>query len=90
VTEATLKLDGGPAHTLRIGHLSPMRDTDDDGVSGVQARLQNLGYYEGEVDGELGPETQDAIRAFQDDHALDATGEISADLLDALENKHGA
>ena len=68
---------------------------DDDGngdtvpvvtVKDVQGALVTLGYklpvYG--VDGEYGPETAGAIKAFQHDRGQDETGEINAALLDAL------
>lgn len=48
---------------LGIGALDPV-DTSE----GVQARLKNLGYYAGPIDGVLGPQSRAAIRRFQKDH----------------------
>jgi hypothetical protein len=50
---------------LKIGHLNPLENAPDEGVSGIQARLRNLGYDPGPVDHELGRRTRAAIRAFQ-------------------------
>jgi N-acetylmuramoyl-L-alanine amidase len=79
---------GRMVRQLRIGDLNPLRDTDDNGVSGVQARLQNLGYPVGRVDGVLGPRTVEAIRAFQRDQKMNETGELDDALLAALEKHH--
>jgi N-acetylmuramoyl-L-alanine amidase len=49
--------------TVNLGHLDPINT-----LSGIQARLNNLGYECGEVDGIDGPDTQQAVRAFQADH----------------------
>jgi N-acetylmuramoyl-L-alanine amidase len=87
-TEASLHL-GPVVRRLAIGHLNPVRQTDDGGVSGVQARLANLGYGPGRVDGALGPRTAAAIRAFQEAHGLEPTGTIDEALLDRLESSHG-
>jgi N-acetylmuramoyl-L-alanine amidase len=54
---------------LKLGHLDPVED-----LTGVQARLNNLGYDCGPVDGKDGPRTQAAVRAFQRDHGLDIDG----------------
>jgi len=53
---------------LSIAHLNPIADTKDDGVSGIQARLRNMGYDPGPIDGILGPLTKEAIKAFQEDN----------------------
>ena len=53
---------------LKIAHLNPLDETADDGVSGIQARLSNLGYSPGPIDGIAGPLTEAAIKAFQADN----------------------
>lgn len=40
----------------------------------AQARLQALGYFEGEPDGKFGPATQKALEAFQKDSGEEITG----------------
>jgi len=40
----------------------------------LQERLQQLGYYQGTLDGEFGPGTRDAVVAFQKRNNLDADG----------------
>lgn len=66
------------AWDLRIGHMDPA-----DEVSGVQARLNNLGFDCGDPDGVLDDDTKSAVRAFQLLTGLEATGEID----DALREK---
>jgi hypothetical protein len=71
--QASITISG---HTwpIRIAHLNPMEDAEDEGVSGVQARLKNLGYDPGPVDGILGPRTRAAVRSFQEDYGLTVDG----------------
>jgi peptidoglycan hydrolase-like protein with peptidoglycan-binding domain len=42
----------------------------------VQGDLKQLGYYEGAVDGQYGPKTVAAIKAFQKDQGIAVTGNI--------------
>ncbi|PSN18390.1 hypothetical protein C7271_12745 [filamentous cyanobacterium CCP5] len=61
-SEVTLNAD-----LLQLGSQGPS-------VQQLQARLMQLGYYDGPVDGFFGPATQSAVRAFQSDQALEANG----------------
>lgn len=45
-----------------------------DEVRKLQERLKALGYYDGEVDGQFGQITHDAVIAFQSKNGLDADG----------------
>ena len=45
----------------------------------VQAALAVLGYYDGRVDGQFGPETRAAIRRFQHEIGADMTGRLTAE-----------
>ena len=45
-----------------------------DEVRKLQERLRTLGYYSGEVDGQYGPGTQEAVIRFQEQHGLTADG----------------
>lgn len=64
---------------LRLGELDPLDET-----SGVQARLRNLGYYHGPVDGRLEVQTVEAILAFQIARGLELTGAIDEPMKQAL------
>lgn len=57
-----LREDGAPfTWKVKIGHLDPA-----DTISGVQARLNHLGYHPGEVTGEMNEQTAAALRRFQE------------------------
>ncbi|MCM8774961.1 MAG: peptidoglycan-binding protein [Candidatus Omnitrophica bacterium] len=40
----------------------------------IQKALKNAGYYTGPIDGKIGPETREALKAFQRDNGLEADG----------------
>ncbi len=40
----------------------------------IQKALKKAGYYQGAIDGKVGPGTRDAIRAFQKDNGMTADG----------------
>ena len=50
----------------------------------VQTGLAELAYTPGEINGELTRETRDAIMAFQRDHKMPETGEVSDELIAEL------
>ena len=53
-------------------------------IADVQAELQQMGYYRGEVDGLLGPLTREALTAYQADQGLATTAAIDEPTLDSL------
>ena len=74
---------------LAIGELNPPEGTDDNGISGIQARLANLGFGTGPVDGVWGPRTEAAVRAFQAKHPpLEVDGVCGPDTLEQLKAEH--
>jgi hypothetical protein len=56
----------------------------DQTTAAVQARLARDGYYRGNIDGILGPETRRAILSFQSDHGLRVTGNLTRETLSTL------
>lgn len=65
-----LRLEDGTEYRLLLRELDPLES-----ISGVQARLNNLGYPSGPVDGIQGPLTTAAIRQFQEAYPpLDVDG----------------
>jgi Putative peptidoglycan binding domain len=53
-------------------------------IADVQAELQQMGYYQGEVDGLLGPLTRQALTDYQADQGLATTAAIDQPTLDSL------
>lgn len=84
---ARLALQTTPPEELQllIGELDPI-----DSISGAQARLAHLGYYQGPIDGQLGPPTDAALRDFQTVNGLTATGALDAATQSKLETLHGS
>ena len=56
----------------------------DSTIAAAQQRLAREGYYRGQIDGVLGPETRAAIAQFQNNHGLRVTGALTTDTLGAL------
>lgn len=66
--KATIEPEGFPTpYTLELGRMDPVNE-----ISGVQQRLQTLGYYRGRVDDEAGPITDDALVRFRRAQGLPA------------------
>jgi len=53
-------------------------------VADVQASLQEQGYYQGDVDGLMGPQTRQALADFQRDHGLITTAALDQPTLASL------
>ena len=68
---------------LNVGHLDPVEE-----VTGVQARLNNLGFKCGAVDGDVGALTQAALKAFQREKGLSETGAIDEATRGKLRDLH--
>jgi len=61
------------------GNLTPDRI-----MVNVQVALQRDGYYTGPIDGDIGPQTRDALAAFQADNGLAVTSAVDAPTLQTL------
>ena len=75
--------EGEEEYPLQLRHLDPV-----DTVTGLQARLQNLGLYAGEVDGAMSPATLDALHVFQRRSSLAQPDELDPATRDALIAAH--
>ncbi|HYO56494.1 PGRP and LysM peptidoglycan-binding domain-containing protein [Archangium sp.] len=85
LSEALLEIPAlGLKMKLRLGTLDPL-----DTTTGLQVRLNNLGYGAGAVDGVLGPRTQAALRRFQEAQGLTASGELDERTREALARAYG-
>ncbi len=69
--------------SLKLGHLDPVEKT-----TGIQSRLNNLGFGCGKVDGVIGEKTKAALRAFQEKNGLSATGEADSATREKLRQTH--
>jgi len=69
---------------------APARRVDEATVRRVQRRLSELGYPVKGADGEFGPETRTALRNYQRDKNLNATGDIDDETLSSLDADSGA
>jgi N-acetylmuramoyl-L-alanine amidase len=91
-TEGTLKFWPDPDNedafvtcTVMVGHLDPVSE-----ITGVQGRLNNLGFSCGNEDGTIGEKTKLALRFFQlySGHH-DPKGELDGPTRQALLERHG-
>lgn len=76
---------------LKIGHLDPIEK-----VTGWQARLDNLGYYGGPIDGKINDDDgkprlflKSAIEEFQQDNKLNVDGIMGGETMKNLKKVHG-
>lgn len=74
---STSTVSGVIGVTLRSGD-------DGDSVRAVQTRLKALGYYKGNVDGDYGSGTTEAVKSFQRAHGLTADGAAGSSTLNML------
>ena len=80
VDRAILTIFGRSIQVL-IGHLAP-----EDEDLGIQARLSNLGYLRGAVEGTPGPQMQAALRTFQSLNNLQVAGEATTETQEKLKD----
>ncbi|HBP18834.1 MAG TPA: hypothetical protein DEA08_13750 [Planctomycetes bacterium] len=68
-----------------MGGLAPPEDT-----SGLQQRLNNLGYHCGEEDGQAGAVTRQRLEAFQRAAGLETSGQLDDATKAKLLELHGS
>jgi N-acetylmuramoyl-L-alanine amidase len=68
---------------VMLGHLDPLET-----VTGIKARLKNLGYYDGEIDDEQDDEYDSAVRQFQQDDDLVVDGIVGPKTRAKLKDEH--
>jgi hypothetical protein len=62
-----------------------LKNLDDEAAQNLQTKLQELGYYQADIDGKIGPKTRAALtRYFQDQVQLVQRGRLSEDAMTAL------
>ena len=71
-------------YPLKLGFLDPY-----DEITGVQGRLKNLGFYAGDVNGQLDEATKNAIAAFQTSQNM-ANGELDQATKEAIKTEFGS
>ena len=69
---------------LEIGDLEPHKEQ-----RGIQARLNNLGFSCGEVDGIIGPNTKAAVKAFKKKNGRSANDVLSPQTINKIKNVYG-
>lgn len=69
---------------VNFGYVDPIEE-----ISGVKIRLQNLGFYDGEIDDEMTSETEGAIAEFQRSVNLSGEGQLNDETRQALVAAHG-
>jgi hypothetical protein len=75
---------------LQLDDLDDLDDDDDQNqLRACQARLVNLGYEPGPIDGLYGPKTKAGLLEFQEDEKLKKSGKLDDATREALLNRHG-
>jgi hypothetical protein len=75
----------GSSYDIDLGAVDPISE-----IRGIQQRLNNLGYDCGAIDNILGLRTREAIRQFQVNRGLPASGELDHQTMSELEKEHGS
>lgn len=71
----------------QLASFTPSGSSDDSLVGSIQNHLIDVGLLPGPADGAFGPQTEDAIRIYQQQNDLKVTGLPSRELLEHLESR---
>lgn len=77
--EEALPQEGLTAQEPVAGQMAvtePKTVTDNPTTKDIQLALKNAGFYQGKIDGDLGPKTKASIRAFQKANKLAVDGRV--------------
>ncbi|MEL7525210.1 MAG: peptidoglycan-binding protein [Pseudomonadota bacterium] len=86
--KVTLEPSWAQQSSLPAANVSAPAPTGDlDMIREAQDKLNYLGFDTGTPDGQMGPRTRSAIRAFQRSIGLPETGEVDAKLIDELKSQ---
>lgn len=86
--KVTLEPSWAEQSSLPAANVSaPAQTGDIDMIREAQDKLNYLGFDTGTPDGQMGPRTRSAIRAFQRSIGLPETGEVDAKLIDELKSQ---
>jgi len=77
-------LNAAPIPPQDEPHASVMMPLGKQLITELQVALQGHNYYQGDIDGLFGSETQEAIYLLQLDQALSLTGSVNVQLLEWL------
>jgi peptidoglycan hydrolase-like protein with peptidoglycan-binding domain len=72
-----------PAQTgqMQQGQTAQLNEQE---IRQVQTELNNMGLYQGEIDGIAGPQTEQAVRQFQENNNLPATSTLDRQTADLI------
>jgi hypothetical protein len=78
-----------PAQDSNNAYTDNTQDEGGSRISEIQSALAREGYYDGAIDGQMGPATRRALRRYQSNHGLEATGTINRAVIGALHLRQG-
>jgi peptidoglycan hydrolase-like protein with peptidoglycan-binding domain len=87
----TMKSDSTKSDpAMKSGRGAGMGGAKTEQVKAVQQALKDKGHDPGQIDGKMGPKTQAALRDFQSQEGLKASGRLDADTMSKLGVEAGA